>query len=108
MIIRKAEKKELEEILTIYKEAREYMALNGNKDQWGDNYPPRELIEEDIASGKCYIAVDEKICGVFYFDIEVARHRCLPKWHQKLRACCRPLPECGDHTLPSWSAGRWS
>lgn len=70
MIIRKAEKKELEEILNIYKEAREYMALNGNKDQWGDNYPPRELIEEDIASGKCYIAVDEKICGVFYFAIE--------------------------------------
>ena len=70
MIIRKAEKKELEEILTIYKEAREYMALNGNRNQWGDNYPPRELIEEDIASGKCYIAVDEKICGVFYFAIE--------------------------------------
>lgn len=70
MIIRKAEKKELEEILTIYKEAREYMALNGNRNQWGDNYPQKELIEEDIASGKCYIAVDEKICGVFYFAIE--------------------------------------
>lgn len=70
MIIRKANKNELEEILNIYKEAREYMALNGNKDQWGDNYPPRKLIEEDIATGKCYISYDEHICGVFYFAIE--------------------------------------
>ena len=70
MIIRKAEKKELEEILNVYQEAREYMALNGNKDQWGDNYPPRSLIEEDISTGKCYIAHDEKVCGVFYFAIE--------------------------------------
>ncbi len=71
MIIRKAEKKEIEEILTIYKEAREYMTLNGNKEQWANNYPPRELIEKDIADGKCYVAIDEKICGVFYFAIEV-------------------------------------
>ena len=70
MNIRKAEKKELEEILIIYKEAREYMALNGNKDQWGDNYPPRSLIEDDISTGKCYVACDEKVCGVFYFAIE--------------------------------------
>ena len=70
MNIRKAEKKELEEILIIYKEAREYMALNGNKDQWGDNYPPRSIIEDDISTGKCYIAYEEKVCGVFYFAIE--------------------------------------
>ena len=70
MIIQKADKTNLEEILNIYKEAREYMALNGNKDQWGDNYPPRNLIEEDISTEKCYIAYDEKICGVFYFAIE--------------------------------------
>jgi ribosomal protein S18 acetylase RimI-like enzyme len=46
------------------------MAVNGNKEQWGDNYPPRTLIEEDINTGKCYLAVDEKVCGVFYFAIE--------------------------------------
>lgn len=72
MIIKKADKNNLTEILKIYKEAREYMALNGNKDQWGTNYPPRELIEKDITEGKSYIAFDEenKICGVFYFAIE--------------------------------------
>lgn len=70
MIIKKAENINIEEILNIYQEAREYMALNGNKDQWGDNYPPRTLIEEDINSEKCYIAYDEKVCGVFYFAIE--------------------------------------
>ena len=73
MIIKQATKRNIEEILNVYKEAREYMALNGNKEQWGDNYPPRELIEEDIETNKCYIAVDEieeMICGVFYFAIE--------------------------------------
>ena len=70
MIIQKATQQNIEEILSIYKEAREYMALNGNENQWGDNYPPRELIEQDILTGKCYIAIDEKICGVFYFAIE--------------------------------------
>lgn len=72
MIIQKAVKQNLEEILTIYKEAREYMALNGNPNQWGNNYPPYELIESDINEEKCYIALDEenKICGVFYFAIE--------------------------------------
>lgn len=70
MLIKQANMDNIEEILTIYKEAREYMALNGNKDQWGDNYPPRKLIEEDITLGKCYIAYDKEICGVFYFAIE--------------------------------------
>lgn len=82
MIIKCANIDNLDEILNIYKEAREYMALNGNKEQWGDNYPSRELIEQDIAANKCYIAIkgtaeemmneptDEKICGVFYFAIE--------------------------------------
>mgnify|MGYP003304582947 CR=1 FL=1 len=70
MLIKQADMNNIEEILTIYKEAREYMALNGNKDQWADNYPPRKLIEEDITLGKCYIAYDKEICGVFYFAIE--------------------------------------
>ena len=70
MLIKQANIDNIEEILTIYKEAREYMALNGNKEQWGDNYPPRKLIEEDILAGKCYIAYDENVCGVFYFAIE--------------------------------------
>ena len=70
MLIKQANMDNIEEILTIYKEAREYMALNGNKDQWGDNFPPRKLIEEDITLGKCYIAYDKEICGVFYFAIE--------------------------------------
>lgn len=70
MLIKQANMNNIEEILAIYKEAREYMALNGNKEQWGDNYPPRKLIEEDILAGKCYIAYDENVCGVFYFAIE--------------------------------------
>ena len=44
MIIKKAENYNIEEILNVYQEAREYMAVNGNKEQWGDNYPPRTLI----------------------------------------------------------------
>lgn len=68
MEIRKAEMTELEEILKLYVQARQFMKENGNPDQWGDDYPPREQTEEDIRSGNCYVCEEEgELLGVFFY-----------------------------------------
>jgi len=71
MNIRTANINDLENIMDVYAHAREYMIAQGNAEQWGNNYPPRELIEKDIQQSKCYVAeTEEGICAVFYFAIE--------------------------------------
>lgn len=76
MEIRKATPSDLEEILKIYAHARKFMAENGNPSQWGQNYPAKERVEQDIAEKKCHLCVEqdaqgqEKILAVFYFAKE--------------------------------------
>ena len=67
MKIRAARIDELDKIMEIYRAAREFMKKSGNPDQWWEGYPPRELIEGDIAEGECRV-VDEggEILAVFY------------------------------------------
>ena len=68
MSVRKAEARDLENVLGIYKRAREYMKCTGNPDQWGDEYPPRSLTEQDIAEKSLFVLEDsEGIYGVFAF-----------------------------------------
>ncbi len=70
MEIRKARMNELDEIMTIYAGAREFMARTGNPHQWGPTcWPPRDLIVSDIEKGKSYVCEDQgKIAAVFYFE----------------------------------------
>ena len=74
MHIRKAQTTELDSIMDIYAHARTFMAETGNPKQWGaTNWPPQNLIEQDIAQGKCHVcciadSVGERIVGVFYYD----------------------------------------
>ena len=66
MEIRRAEPEELEEILALYAEARDYMRAHGNPTQWGASYPGRALVERDIASGACHVCTEEgEILAVF-------------------------------------------
>ena len=68
MKIRPACPRELDGIMKIYADARAFMKENGNPEQWGDHYPPRELICEDIARGCCRVCeCDGEIVGVFYY-----------------------------------------
>ena len=68
MIIRKAEMKDLEQIMGIYEFARSFMQDHGNGSQWGKIYPPESLIQEDIEQENFYVCVEqERICGVFAF-----------------------------------------
>ena len=56
--------------MAIYAYARRFMAEHGNPRQWGPtNWPPEDLIREDIAGGKSYVCVEGgRILAVFYFD----------------------------------------
>lgn len=67
MRIRKANHSDLPRILEIFSYAREQMQKNGNPNQWGSTYPPRELLEEDIARGRLYVEEETEIEGVFVF-----------------------------------------
>lgn len=70
MEIRHATAADLDRIMEIYAYARKFMAENHNPNQWGPtNWPPRQLIENDISSGKSYVCVHEdRIVGVFFHD----------------------------------------
>ena len=53
-MFRGARRADLDAILKIYARARQAMADSGNPTQWGDHFPPQELLEEElIAKGKC-------------------------------------------------------
>ena len=77
MRIRHAKTEDLDAIMDIYAYARKFMALTGNPRQWGaTGWPPRALIEQDIAAKKSYVCVDDsdRILAVFFYiygqDIE--------------------------------------
>lgn len=68
--IRNAILEDLPRIEEIYSYARKFMTDNGNPDQWGKVYPPRELLAADIAGSVLYVITEEEeIHGVFYFSL---------------------------------------
>ena len=65
-IIRAATPQDRARILEIYSIARETMKNTGNATQWGDSYPPANLIDADIQEGRCHVVCDgDMIIGVF-------------------------------------------
>ncbi len=77
MKIRKTEEQDLGRMLEIYAYARSFMAEHGNPNQWGPtNWPPEELLRNDIRSGNSYVCTNDegKVVGTFCFlygrDIE--------------------------------------
>ena len=67
MEIRHSEPRDLDDILRVYAAARQTMRETGNPNQWGDSWPPVELVEEDIPAGRSYVMVgdDGQVHGVF-------------------------------------------
>ena len=55
MIIRPAEEKDFKDIDHIYEISRYYMRVCGNNEQWANNYPKADIIENDIAQKKLYV-----------------------------------------------------
>ncbi len=70
MQIRKADEIDVERMMDIYASARAFMAAHGNPRQWGPtNWPPRVLVEEDVATGRGYVCEHEgRIVGAFFYD----------------------------------------
>ena len=56
--VRKAVIDDLPQIMDIFVHARKFMKQTGNPTQWGDNYPPEEVVIDDIAvKGHMYVVV---------------------------------------------------
>lgn len=71
MEIRKTRMEELDKVMEIYAYARGFMTEHGNPTQWGETWPPREYVENDIRVGKSYVCVEgDEIAAVFYFAKE--------------------------------------
>ena len=65
MIIRKAQHRDVQEMIRIIRQAQDYLRSQGI-DQWQDGYPNEETLENDIKNGYSYVAVDEQsVKGTF-------------------------------------------
>ena len=73
MQIRHSHIDDLEAIRAIYARARAFMAEQGNPDQWGDSWPPDELLLSDINgdNADCGFVCehDGRVVGVFFFKV---------------------------------------
>lgn len=70
--IQRAQMNDLGRIEEIYAIARGFMADHGNPNQWGNSYPPRDMLLEDIQKNCLFVLISEGIIhGVFYFYIGV-------------------------------------
>lgn len=70
-MIRKAEERDLEALLRVYKAAKAYMVASGNPNQWGEGYPA-ELLPGDIRRGNLYVLCGEDgtVHAAFVFQME--------------------------------------
>ncbi|MEA4932082.1 MAG: N-acetyltransferase [Lawsonibacter sp.] len=65
-MIRSAQPSDWDDIMEIYAAARQFMKQSGNPTQWGDHFPPEELVREDIRLGRSYVcSVDGRLQAVF-------------------------------------------
>ena len=65
-MIRTSQPSDWQDILDIYAIARRFMRENGNPTQWGESFPPEDLIWEDIRLGRSYVCLmDGRIQAVF-------------------------------------------
>ena len=68
--IEKGKLEDLPRILQIYASARKFMKQSGNPRQWGDSFPPEDLLAKDIEKEQLYVVKDDTgIHGVFAFII---------------------------------------
>ena len=66
--IRKTTLSDLDRVMEIYALARAFMRKTGNLTQWEDGYPPRSLIEKEIAAGRSFVIETESgVHAVFSF-----------------------------------------
>ena len=57
--INRAKPEDLPRIMQIYEYARNFMKETGNESQWKNNYPPKDMIMDDIRNGNLYVIKKE-------------------------------------------------
>ena len=71
MRIRHSNRDDLPRIRAIYQRARTFMAQQGNPGQWGDSWPPENLMESDACGENAdygYVCEnDGQVVGVFFY-----------------------------------------
>lgn len=68
MEIRKSTPSDLDTLLQLYADARDFMEKNGNPSQWGRTYPTASLVRSDVEEGSSYVCIHNgQIAGTFYF-----------------------------------------
>ena len=66
--IRKATLGDMDRLMEIFDKARSFMRQTGNANQWINGYPQRELIQEEINNGHCFVLQDgQEIIATFCF-----------------------------------------
>ena len=66
--IRNTTLSDLDRVMEIYALAKAFMRKTGNLTQWEDGYPPRALIEKEIAAGQSFVIETESgVHAVFSF-----------------------------------------
>lgn len=70
MIVRHTRKTDIDDVMSIYEKAREFMRDSGNPHQWANHYPSMELILKDIDSDSSYVLIDnDEIVACFFFSL---------------------------------------
>ncbi len=65
-MVRLATEKDMPAVDALYEASRRFMAENGNPSQWGNKYPLRETLLEDISLGRLFVCCDDReVYGVF-------------------------------------------
>ena len=74
-MFRGARRSDLEQILEIYAHARKAMEDSGNPTQWGDSYPPQEMLLEKNGFARCgIIHVEDGTPRVAYQKLSATVH----------------------------------
>ena len=72
MIIRLAELREKDKILSIYDSARVFMRESGNPNQWAGKYPDEDTVLRDIENEKLYVCTENNdILAVFFYTVGI-------------------------------------
>ena len=69
MEIRNTLPEDMDRVMFIFEQARQFMRLNGNLHQWTGGYPSKEVLEADISSNSSFVCVDgqKEVVGTFCF-----------------------------------------
>lgn len=60
MEIRNTLPEDMDRVMFIFEQARQFMRLNGNLHQWTGGYPSEEVLEADISSNSSFVCVDDQ------------------------------------------------